>query len=171
MQHRACITAMSPSRTVKCITCMNQVVISNLWGSLAFRAHVWLVRGAGWSYLLLSEPPPQQRPVLFLNKVYDTAKQTKCTCAHSSYSIFLRKRRLCNYEMQLCFSTKHPCLFPGCSSTSAVASEHDFQLVLTCVKHQMSGSHSSPWMKCCLKSSQVQQTKLTLKSFNFQQSL
>lgn len=35
-----CITAMSPSRTAKCITCMNQVVISNLWGSLAVGAHV-----------------------------------------------------------------------------------------------------------------------------------
>lgn len=31
---------MAPSQTGKCITCMNQVVISDLCGSLAFRAQV-----------------------------------------------------------------------------------------------------------------------------------
>lgn len=36
------LTAKSPHRTVKNITCMNQVDIFNLWGSLVFRAQVWL---------------------------------------------------------------------------------------------------------------------------------
>lgn len=143
-----CITAMSPSRTVKCITCMNQVVISNLWGSLAFIAHVWPV-WRSWLKLMALRTPFSNTVVLILYW-----GQWHCkTNQMSLCSFFLRKHWLCNYEMQLCFHTKH--FFSAYSSTSTGTFAHNSQLVLTCEKHQVGGSCSSTQIKYCLMSSQV----------------
>lgn len=70
---------MAPSQTGKCITCMNQVVISDLCGSLAFRAQVRPVLREPVKdvcYERLLSPTP----LLFLSEVRDAAKQSGCTC-------------------------------------------------------------------------------------------
>lgn len=83
-----CIMEMSPRRTVKCITCMNQVVISNLWDSSAFRAQVWPV----WVSWLLKSPQENLTNRMHLR-----------SC---SSSFFQRKRARFNYETQLLFCTE-----------------------------------------------------------------
>lgn len=89
-----CILAMSPRRTVKCITCMNQAVISNLWYSLAFSAQCWLAIER-WVF-----KSPQEHPVLVLINVLNTALQPDCTCVHP-LSFFYRKASLSNIAVFL----------------------------------------------------------------------
>lgn len=142
---------MSPRRTVKCITCMNQAVISNLWESLAFSAQCWLAMES-WVF-----KSPQEHPVLFLIHVLNTALQPDCTCVHP-LSFFYWKVSLSSTAVVLnqnLWGFFSPFCLVFHQNFSRCTSSDQCRLQITTIKQAL----------LCFW---IQETKLTL---NFQQSL
>lgn len=92
-----CVTAKLPCRTVKSITCMNQVIISNSWDSLVFGAQVcWLFES------------PQEGPSVVLINGLSTALQPECTCVHAGAHFQEKTPSLWNVAVFFCIK---PCIF------------------------------------------------------------